>query len=87
MRLAQVKGTVTATVKAPGLQGKSLLLTNVVDAHGLTLQESVVAVDTCGAGTGDLVLLAEGSAARLANDMGVIPVDASVIAVVDQVSK
>ena len=85
MRLARVTGTVTATVKEPGLAGTKLLVVDIEDSGSDALQHSLVAADTCGAGVGDMVLLTTGSAARLSTGTGTLPVDAAIIAVVDHV--
>ncbi|MGI9435507.1 MAG: EutN/CcmL family microcompartment protein [Geminicoccaceae bacterium] len=85
MRIARVIGTVTATVKASAISGVTLLVTDVEDGAGGILERAVVAADTCGAGVGDLVLLARGSAARLASNAAPMPIDAAVIAVIDHV--
>ena len=85
MRIARVTGTVTATVKQSALTGAKLMVTDVIDGAGAVLQPAVVAVDTCGAGVGETVMLAEGSAARLPATLTGQPVDAAIIAVVDQI--
>ncbi|MGI9509986.1 MAG: EutN/CcmL family microcompartment protein [Geminicoccaceae bacterium] len=85
MKIARVIGTVTATVKEPGLAGTKLLVVNVEDSAGNVLDRSLVAADRCGAGFGDLVLLTMGSAARLSSGSGTLPLDAAVIAVIDHV--
>lgn len=86
MRLGLVTGTVTATTKDAQLVGSKLLLTDIIDGSGKVLIPAIVAFDTVGAGVGDQVLLAEGSAARLASSASTVPVDASIIAVVDDVA-
>jgi len=86
MKLGRVTGTVTATAKDAQLVGSKLLLTDIVDASGNVLTRATVAIDTVGAGVGDLVLVAEGSAARLAASMSALPIDASIIALVDDVT-
>ena len=85
MRLARIVGTVTATVKAASLSGKPLLLAEAVDGAGDVLEAGIVAVDTVGAGVGDTVILAQGSAARLPAATATAPVDAAVVAIVDSV--
>jgi ethanolamine utilization protein EutN len=85
MKIARVTGTVTASVKEARLTGLKLLVTNVEDGAGAVLETAVVAVDTCGAGVGDLVMLVSGSAARLPAAVAGIPVDTAVIAVIDHV--
>lgn len=75
MMIGTVTGSIWATRKAACLQGQTFL---VVD----TLKGVFVAVDHVGAGTGDKVLLVTGStAAKFSMDA---PVDAAVVAIVDQ---
>ncbi len=86
MKVAVVTGTVTATAKDAALVGGKLLLTNIVDADDAVVETAVVAWDTVGAGAGDKVLLVQGSAARLAENASTLPVDACVIAIIDDVA-
>lgn len=75
MKIGTVTGSVWATRKAPGLQGQTFL---VVDTLGGTL----VAADHVGAGKGDKVLLVTGTtASRFSMEA---PVDAAVVAIIDQ---
>ncbi len=75
MKIGKVTGSVWATRKASCLMGQTFL---VVD----TGSEALVAADQVGAGVGDRVLLATGTiAARYCMDA---PVDAAVVAIVDQ---
>jgi len=85
MQLATVTGTVTATAKHPGFEGLKLLLTNIVDGNETVLQTAIVAVDTCGAGVGDKVLLVNGSAARIAAPASGVATDAAIVAIIDRV--
>ena len=84
MKLAQVKGTVTATAKDAQLVGAKMLICDLTDGHGNISEKACVALDTVGAGVGDQVLVVLGSAARIALQAAVAPVDAAVIAVVDR---
>ena len=75
MKIGTVTGSVWATRKASCLMGQTFLL---VDTGG----EELVAADQVGAGTGDRVLLATGTvASRYCMDA---PVDAAVVAIVDE---
>lgn len=85
MRLAKITGTVTATLRDPQLAAKALLLADVIDGTGKTIDAAVVAIDTVGAGVGDRVLLTSGTAARLPAGTASAPVDATIIAIVDHV--
>ena len=78
MKLGTVTGSVWATRKASCLMGQTFL---VVD----TGKEALVAADQVGAGTGDRVLLVTGTAA--ARFCMEAPVDAVVVAIVDQEGK
>ena len=75
MRLGVVLGSVWATKKAPALSGQILLR---VKTEGT----EVVAADLVGAGEGEHVILAGGSAARLSRPDS--PVDAAIIAILDE---
>ena len=86
MQIGLVKGTLTATAKAERLTGLKLLVVDVIDAQNKVITPSCVAADTCGAGVGDGVLMAQGSAARMASGLSGAPVDLAIIAVVDRVS-
>jgi ethanolamine utilization protein EutN len=48
-------------------------------------QNTVIAVDTVGAGEGEMVLFCQGSSARLAPNMKSAPVDAVIVGIVDTV--
>ncbi|MEO0679430.1 MAG: EutN/CcmL family microcompartment protein [Pseudomonadota bacterium] len=85
MRLARVTGTVTATVKDAGLSGLRLLVVDLVDGAGAVQAAGRVAADGLGAGPGEMVLIVEGSAARMAGASAGVAVDAAVAAIVDQV--
>ncbi len=91
MFLARVEGLVVATKKDDGLSGRKLLLVRpqVVDesdpAKFRSGKNTIVAVDSVGAGEGELVMFTQGSSARLAPNMKSAPVDAVVVGIVDSV--
>lgn len=85
MILARVQGTVVATRKDPGLTGLKLLLVREVDGKFLPAGNFVVAADAVGAGTGEIVMVAAGSSARLTEVSRDKPVDAVVVGIVDAV--
>jgi len=86
MIFARVVGTVVSTQKDPNLSGKKLLLCREVDHAGTPLKTYHVAVDAVEAGEGNLVLLSYGSAARMTEQTKNAPIDAVVLAIVDDVS-
>ena len=91
MFLAKVEGSVVATKKEVSLNGRKLLLLRpqLVDDKDPTKfrpgANTIVAVDTLGAGIGELVMFCQGSSARLAGGMKEAPVDAVIIGIVDVV--
>lgn len=85
MLLAQVLGTVVSTRKDAALASLKLLLCREVDAQFKPTGNYVVAADAVGAGEHELVLLAQGSSARLTEVSRDRPVDAVVCGIVDAV--
>ena len=91
MFLARVEGSVVSTKKDANMNGRKLLLLRpqLVDDKDPTKfragQNTVIAVDTLGAGIGELVMFCQGSSARLAGGLREAPVDAVVIGIVDVV--
>ena len=78
MKIGTVTGSVWATRKATCLQGQTFLVVDLGD-------KLLVAADQVGAGKGDKVLLVLGSAAsRFCMEA---PVDAAVVAILDQEEK
>ena len=85
MLLAKVLGTVVSTRKDSGLMTLKLLLTREVDGKFEPTGNLVVAADAVGAGEGELVLLAQGSSARMTEVSKDKPVDAVICGIVDAV--
>lgn len=86
MLLGRVVGTVVATRKEPELEGLKLLLVRAADVDGKPTGGLVVAIDAVGAGLGEVVLYASGSSARQTSVTKDRPVDATIMAIVDQVA-
>lgn len=84
MRIGKIIGTVTATRKDERLVGYKLLLTQPY-VNGQAKGEPLVAVDTVGAGIGEIVLYATGSASRNAANKPQSPIDASIIGIIDSI--
>ena len=77
MRIARITGRVSASIKAGQLTGRKMLLADYVDSGGNVIVPSIVVTDACGAGPGDVVLVATGSAARIPADAVGVPTDAT----------
>lgn len=85
MQLGRVIGTVWATRKDPKLTGLKFLIVRHLDFDTTEKDGFTVAVDSVGAGVGEVVLTAAGSSARLTLATDGTPVDAVIMAIVDKV--
>ena len=92
MFLARVTGSVVATQKVASMVGKKLLTVEPlrVDpadrAKLIGTGRTFVCVDTVGAGHDEIVLIVQGSSARLTPETEKLPVDATIIGIVDNVN-
>ncbi|HJR63096.1 MAG TPA: EutN/CcmL family microcompartment protein [Gemmatimonadaceae bacterium] len=83
MKLGRIVGTVVSTRKTPSLESLKLL---IVENLTISLEREggyVVAVDSVGAGLGEVILYATGSSARQTPVTKDRPVDAVIMAIVD----
>jgi ethanolamine utilization protein EutN len=91
MFLARVTGSVVATQKIASMTGQKLLVVEPLRVNPANRQElistqrTLVAVDTVGAGQGETVLVVQGSSARMAPEVDKLPVDTTIIGIVDRV--
>ncbi len=87
MRLAKVIGTVVATRKEESMIGFKLLVIEELDPRTEQPRENcLVAVDTLGAGEGDMVLWVQGGAARVISDEHrKAPLDVAIVGIIDSV--
>jgi ethanolamine utilization protein EutN len=85
MYLGRVIGTVIATRKCEGLEGKKLLVVEPTNHERKKIGDPHVAIDTVRAGLGDLVYLVSAREAALALEPWFVPVDAAIVGIVDDV--
>ena len=83
MLIGKVVGSVVATRKDEKLVDRKLLVVHVHDHENRPKDQYVVAVDSVGAGQGDMVLYATGSSARQTTITDNRPCDAVIMAIVD----
>ena len=83
MIIGIVIGNVWATKKEDALSGLKLMVVRRIEATDDSLLQSFVAVDRVGAGIGEKVLVATGSAARQTFSTTNIPVDAAIVGILD----
>lgn len=85
MYLAKVVGVVVATTKNENLIGKKILIVEAIDTDYKSLGTIEVAIDSVGAGNGEIVLVSSGSAASKVFDEVNTPIDRAIVAIIDNI--
>jgi ethanolamine utilization protein EutN len=83
MQLARVIGTVVATIKNDSLEGRKLLVVQTLNKDLEPTDKPMVAVDSVGAGVGELVFWCRGKEASFPFKREDTPTDCTIIAIVD----
>jgi microcompartment protein CcmK/EutM len=86
MQIARVKGNVVSTNKTEKLDGLKLLIVVPIDLA--TFEEKgqpVVAIDTVGAGEGEVVMLCSGSSSRQTAITENKPSDMAIVGIIDSI--
>ena len=83
MIIAKVVGSAVATLKHDSLKATKCLLVGPADVRGNLTGDPFLAVDLVGAGDGELVMISQGSSARMAIGEASSPADAAVIGILD----
>jgi microcompartment protein CcmK/EutM len=83
MKIALVIGSTISTIKDEVIKGRKLLIVRNADTAGKPSGEPYIAVDTVSAGTGDLVMVTDGSSARYTDQTTNAPVDSVIVGVID----
>ena len=82
MIIGKVVGSVVSTRKCENLVGNKFMIVEPISS--LKVSNRIVAIDKIGAGIGELVLVAQGSAARVGCGMEKAPVDAAIVGILDE---
>mgnify|MGYP001319363497 FL=1 len=85
MKLGRIVGTVVSTTKDEKVDGLKLYVVRDLSMEMADKDSFVVAADSVGAGIGEVVLYASGSSARQTKATDGRPIDACVMAIVDQI--
>ena len=83
MIIGQVTGSIFSTRKSEKLVGNKFMIVRPEESMGAEGKD-LVAIDIIGAGIGEKVLVAMGSAARIGCDMKDAPVDAAIVGIIDE---
>lgn len=82
MLIGKVAGSVVSTRKSDNLIGNKFMIVDVLE-HMQTGAKQIVAIDKIGAGIGEYVMVAQGSAARVGTGMKDAPIDAAIVGIID----
>ena len=83
MIIGKVVGSLFSTRKNEKLVGNKFMIVEPVEDMRST-GNRLVAIDVIGAGIGEYVLVAQGSAARIGCDMADAPIAAAIVGVIDE---
>jgi microcompartment protein CcmK/EutM len=87
VKIGQVAATVVSTIKHPALDGRRLLVVDLLDLEGAATGKDLIAVDAVGAGAGETVLvLDEGNGARQVLEAPEAPIRAVIVGIIDEVA-
>ena len=86
MLLGRVIGTIWATRKYATLNGYKMQFVQPLNAKMEKIGEPIIAVDTIGAGPGEVIFYATSSEAVIAMDVDMAPVDIAIVGIVDTVN-
>lgn len=85
MYLGKVIGTIWATRKYESVTGYKMQFVQPVDAKLNAVGEPFVALDTIGAGPGEIIFYVTSCEAVIPLDVDMAPVDASIVGIVDSI--
>lgn len=86
MQLARVIGTVVSTVKNESLDARKLLIVQTLNADLEETGKPLIALDSVGAGVGELVFWCRGKEASFPFKREDTPTDCTIIGIVDSES-
>ena len=86
MLLGKVIGSVWATRKCESIKGYKIMLVQPLNSEEEELGDPIIALDTVGAGPGEIIFYITSSEAVIPLDVDMAPVDASIVGIVDTIN-
>ncbi len=83
MQIARVIGTVVSSVKNATLEGRKLLIVQILDAGLKDKGKPMIALDSVGAGVGELVFWCRGKEASFPFKRDETPTDCTIVGIID----
>ncbi len=85
MNFAKVIGTIWATQKDENLRGVKMQIIQPLDHHQEKNGDPIIAVDTVGAGQGEVVYYVTAREATIPHPTRIAPIDAGIVGIVDTI--
>lgn len=86
MFLGKVIGNIWATQKYETLKSFKMLLVQPINANYTEIGEPIIAIDTVGAGSGEIIFYITASEAVIPLPVDFAPVDASIVGIIDSIN-
>lgn len=86
MYLGRVIGTIWATKKYDAVTGYKMQFVQPLNANLVKIGDPIIALDTVGAGPGEIIYYVTASEAVIPLDVDMAPVDASIVGIVDSIN-
>jgi ethanolamine utilization protein EutN len=86
MQLGKVIGTIWATRKYEAVNGYKMQFVQPINSKMKKLGDPIIALDTVGAGPGEIIYYVTASEAVIPLDVDMAPVDASIVGIVDSIN-
>lgn len=86
MELGKVIGTIWATRKYETVTGYKMQFVQPINSDMENLGDPIIALDTIGAGPGEVIFYITASEAVIPLDVDMAPVDASIVGIVDSIN-
>jgi ethanolamine utilization protein EutN len=86
MMLGRVIGNVVATMKNESLLGQRFLIVQPIDREGRDKGKAIVALDSVGAGAGEMIYWCKGKEASFPFLPNEVPTEATIVGIVDELN-
>jgi ethanolamine utilization protein EutN len=86
MYLGQVIGSIWATRKYEAVNNYKMLFVQPINSKQEKIGDPIIALDTVGAGPGEIIFYVTASEAVIPLDVDMAPVDASIVGIVDSIN-
>ena len=86
MQLGKIIGTIWATRKYETVTGYKMQLVQPINSKMKKIGDPIIALDTVGAGPGEIIYYVTASEAVIPLNVDMAPVDASIVGIVDSIN-